>query len=166
MSNLVRYNKFPSVPSLFDDDFFGPTDVLMDRLLSKTFPEFSTVFGSNVFESSAYPKVDVKETETEFIIEAEIPGLNKDQVKVEVKEDTLVIKGEKRINEKKDGNNTRYHVREIKRSSFVRSWTLSPDLVDKNSVKAKFQDGILEVTIAKIKPEPPTKPEIKTIQIE
>jgi HSP20 family protein len=159
MSNLVRYNR----QSLFDDDFFGPTDVLLDRLLTKTFPEVVSVFGSTPFESAAYPKVDVRETEREFVIEAEVPGLSKDQVKVEIKDDTLVIKGEKRDESKREG---KYHVREIKRSSFIRSWSLSSDIVDKNSVKAKFHDGVLEVIIQKIKPIPPPVPQVKSIQID
>lgn len=163
MSNLVRYNRTSSLPSLFDGDFFGPTDVLFDRLLSKTFPEFTNVFGTNVFKAGAYPKVDVRETEKEFVIEAEIPGLTKDQVKVEVKDDVLVVRGEKRDETKKDG---KYHVREIKRSSFIRSWTLDPSLVDKNTVKAKFQDGVLEVSVQKVNPTPPPKPEVKVIDIQ
>lgn len=162
MTNVIRYNR-PALPSIFEDDFFGPTDVLIDRLLSKTFPEFTNVFGTNVFETAAYPKVDVRETEKEFVIEAEIPGLAKDQVKVEIKDDTLVLRGEKREEMKKEG---KYHIKEIKRSSFIRSWTLPPDLVDKSTVKAKFQDGVLEVSVQKIKPLPPPKPEVKLIDIE
>lgn len=161
MSNLVRYNR-PS-PAVFDPDFFGPIDVLFDKVLSQTFPEFTTIFGTKAFESAAYPKVDIRETEKEFVIEAEIPGLSKEQVKVEVKDDVLVIRGEKRYEDKKEG---KYHVQEIKRSSFVRSYTLPPEMVDKSTVRAKFQDGLLEVTISKVKPTPPPKPEVKTIQIE
>ncbi len=162
MSNLVRYVR-SSFPSLFDSDFFGPTDALLDRVLSQTFPEFTTIFGTKAFESAAYPKVDIRETEKEFVIEAEIPGLTKDQVRVEVKDDVLLIKGEKRSEDKKEG---KYHVQEIKRSSFVRSYTLPPDLVDKSTVKAKFQDGVLEITIQKVKPSPPPKPDVKVIDIQ
>lgn len=96
-------------------------------------------------------------------MEAEVPGLTKEQVKVEVKEDALVIKGEKRDDGKKEG---RYNVREIKRSSFLRSFSLPPDLVDKDSVKAKFVNGILEVSVDKVKPTPPPKPKVKVIDIE
>lgn len=163
MNSVVRYNSFPSFPSLFEDGVFGPTDVLLDRVLSKTFPEFTSVFGSNVFESGAYPKVDVRETDTEFVIDAEVPGLTKDQVKVEVKDDVLVVRGERRDETKKEG---KYHVKEIKRSSFIRSWALPSDLVDKNSIKAKFQDGVLEVKVGKLKVMPPPKPEVKQIDIE
>jgi HSP20 family protein len=162
MSNLVRYNR-QTLPSIFEDDFFGPTDILLDRFLSKSFPEFTKIFGTSVFETAAYPKVDVRETEKEFIIEAEIPGLDKEQVKVEVKDDVLVLRGEKRDETRKEGS---YHVKEIKRSSFIRSWTLPTDLVNKDTVKAKFRDGVLEVSIQKITPIPPPKPEIKTIDIE
>lgn len=164
MSKLVRYNSLlPSLPSLIDDDFFGPVDVFMDRVLSKAFPEVTGVFGNNLFESSAYPKVDVRETDKEFIIEAEVPGLDKDQVKVEVKDGTLVIRGEKREESKKDG---KYHVKEIKRSSFIRSWNLPPDVVNKDTIKAKFREGVLEVSVQKITPTPLPKPDVKVVDIE
>ncbi len=165
MSKLVKYGRpaFPSLPSLFDDDFFGPTDVILDRLMSETFPQVATTFGTKVFENAAYPRVDIRETDTQFILEAETPGLSKDQVKVEVKDDVLVIRGEKRDDSQKEG---KYNVREIKRSSFIRSFTLPTDIVDKNTVKAKFTDGILEVRIGKLKPSPPPVPEVKSIQIE
>jgi HSP20 family protein len=159
-SNIARYR--PTF-SIFDDDFFAPNDMLMDRLLSKAFPSISKELGVNFFESGAYPKIDIRETAAEFIVEAEVPGLAKDQVKVEVKDDTLIIRGEKRSDEKKEGQ---YHVREIKKSSFIRSFSLSPDVVDKSTVKAKFQDGLLEVRIGKVKPAPPPKPDVKVIDIE
>ena len=168
MNSLVRYNPaVPTLPSLFtdffDDEFFSPHDVLMDRVFNKLFPQSSKELGGGFFEARAYPRVDIRETDKEFIVEAEVSGLTKDQVKVEVKDDSLVIRGEKRDEEKKEG---KYNVREIKRSSFIRSFTLPSDLVDKNSVKAKFQDGILEVTISKVKPIPPPKPDVKIIDIQ
>jgi HSP20 family protein len=127
------------------------------------FPNTSKELGGPLFESRAYPRVDIRETNTQFVLEAEVPGLSKDQVKVEVKDDTLTIRGEKRDDAQKDG---KYNVREIKRSSFIRSFSLPPSVVDKTSVKAKFQDGLLEVTIGKVKPLPPPKPDIKVIDIE
>jgi HSP20 family molecular chaperone IbpA len=165
-TQLVPFNHIPSSVSLFDDlfgdGFFGPTDMFLDKVLTKAFPEVSSAFGTNPFETKAYPKVDVRETEKEYVIEAEIPGLTKDQVKVEVKDDILVIRGERRSEDKKDG---KYHVKEIKRSSFIRSWTLSPDLVDKSSVAAQFKYGVLEVKINKIVPTPPPQPVVKSIEI-
>ena len=162
-NNVIRYNSNLFPTSFFDDDFFSPHDVLMDKVFNKLFPNSSQELGGSIFEAKAYPKVDIRETNTEFILEAEIPGLSKDQVKVEVKEDTLIIRGEKRSDDKKEG---KYNIREIKRSSFVRSFAVPPDLVDKNTVTAKFQDGILEVKIGKIKPIPPPKPEVKVIAIQ
>ena len=164
MSNIVRYTPpFPSFPSLFNDDFFGLSDVFLDRMMAKAFPDIIGVLGNNIFESGAYPKVDVRETEREFIIEAEILGLAKNQVKVEVKDDTLILRGDKRSEEKREG---KYHVKEIKRSSFIRSWDLPPDLVDKTTVRAKFQDGFLEVKVNKKVPIPLPKPDVKVIDIE
>jgi HSP20 family protein len=147
----------------FDDEFFTPHDVLMDKVFNKMFPNTAKELGGPLFESRAYPKVDIRETDTQFVLEAEIPGLTRDQVKVEVKEDSLVIRGEKRDDKEKIG---KYNVREIKRSSFIRSFTLPPELVDRESVEARFQDGILEVSINKVKAIPPPKPVVKQINIK
>ena len=165
MNNIVRYNAtLPSIfTDFFDDDFFTPHDVLMDKVFNKMFPNSSKELGGPLFESRAYPRVDIRETDKQFVLEAEIPGLTKDQVKVEVKEDTLIIRGEKRDDKEKTG---KYNVREIKRSSFLRSFTIPPELVDKNTVQAKFQDGILEVTLDKVKVLPPPKPDVKQIEIK
>ncbi len=160
---LVTFNQRPLFDQLFGEWDVSPHEKLFDKILVKTNPVLSKELGSNFFESGAFPKVDIRETESEFIIEAETPGLAKDQVKVEVKEDTLVIRGEKRSDEKKDG---KYHTREIKRSSFSRAFTLPPEIVDKNTVQAKFQNGMLEVRIKKVKPTPPPKPDVKVIDIQ
>lgn len=160
---LVPFNQRSLFDQLFGDWDVTPTERLFDKIVLKTNPALSKELGPNFFESTAFPKVDIRETETEFIIEAETPGLTKEQVKVEVKDDTLVIKGEKRSDEKKEG---KYHTREIKRSSFVRSFTLPPEVVNKKTVTAKFQDGLLEIRVAKVKPVPPPKPEIKVIDIQ
>ena len=164
MSNLVPFNRRSLFSQLFgNDDNFTTHDIILDKVMSKAFPQVSAALGTDLFEKAAYPKIDIRETNTEFIIEAEIPGLSKDQVKVEIKDDTLVIKGDKRSDEKKEGQ---YHTREIKRSSFIRSFTLPPEVVDKKTVTAKFQDGLLEVKIAKVKPLPPPKPDVKVIDIQ
>jgi HSP20 family protein len=164
-NNLIRYQPSP-VSSLFtdffDDEFFTPHDVLMDRVLNKLFPNTVKELGTSLFEARAYPRVDIRETDTEFILDAEVPGLSKDQVNVEVKDDTLVIRGEKREEEQKKG---KYNVREIKRSSFVRTFALN-DNVDAEKISAKFTDGMLEVTVPKKTPTPQPKPTVKKIEIK
>lgn len=152
---------FSSLNLLFRD--FLPLDTIADRIACKFFPDIVNVFGQNFFENNAYPRVDIRETDTQFVIEAEIPFLNKDQIKVEIKDDILSIRGEKRSDFKKEGN---YIVRERKMSSFSRSWKLPSDIVDKNSVKARYENGVLEITIDKIKPTPPPKKDSVVINIE
>lgn len=158
--NLTRLNH--QTPSFFND-FFLPTDTLFDRFVSKNFPEFNSLFGNNTFESVAYPKIDIRETDTQYILEAEINGLEKDQIKVDVREDSLIIRGESRNEKKKEG---KYHLQEIKRSSFGRYFSLPPEIVNKNTVKAKFNNGILEITVDKLKPIPPPIPEVRAIEIQ
>ncbi|HOT88653.1 MAG TPA: Hsp20/alpha crystallin family protein [Bacteroidales bacterium] len=162
-SNLVRYN--PQITSLFtdlfDDSFFTPHDILMDKVFGKLFPNTSQELGTSLFVTRAYPKVDIRETDKEYILEAEIPGLNKDQVSVEVKDNSLFIKGEKRNETQKDG---KYNVREIKRSSFIRSFALDEN-IDVDKISAKFENGMLEVTVPK-KVKTPIKPEVRKIELK
>lgn len=163
-TQVSRYTPIPTLfTDIFDDGFFSPHDVLMDKVFGKLFPNSANELGTALFETRAYPKVDIRETETDFILEAEVPGLDKEQIKVEIKDDSLVIRGEKREDIKKEG---RFNVKEIKRSSFVRSFTLPPETVQPDSVKAKFKDGILEVTIRKVTPTLPVPPQVKNISIE
>lgn len=92
------------------------------------------------------PRVDISETEGEFVIKAEIPEVRKEDVKVGVDNGILTIQGERRqeTNEKKE----KFHRIERSYGSFVRSFTL-PDNVDETTIKAVFKDGMLNLSIPK-----------------
>jgi HSP20 family protein len=97
------------------------------------------------------------------VIEAEVPGLDKSDVNVEVESNVLTILGNKAVNVERDSNQTgTYLRRELKRSSFRRSFTLG-DNISKDTIDAKFENGILLVTLHKIKPN---KPEVKKITVK
>ncbi|ALA58589.1 Hsp20/alpha crystallin family protein [Nitrospira moscoviensis] len=92
------------------------------------------------------PAVDVLETDTEFQIQAELPGLEKEQVSLSVEEGVLTISG--RREQEKEGNGKRYHKIERAYGGFARSFTV-PDLVDQHKVSAEFKNGVLTVRLPK-----------------
>lgn len=98
------------------------------------------------------PLVDIKEKEGEYVIEAELPGVNKDDVKVSLQGGVLVIQGERTIRKEETGE---YHRVERAYGSFARSFTL-PDDVDGNKIRAEHREGILYLHLPK-HAEPPQK---------
>jgi HSP20 family protein len=89
---------------------------------------------------------------------AEIPGLNKKQLNVEVEEGILTISGDKHNTFEDDG--AKVLRRELKQSSFKRSFELGEQL-DGDNIDASFKDGVLSVSIPKIEPEKPKKTFVK-----
>ena len=92
------------------------------------------------------PNVDVTETENEVIVEAELPGMKKEDVQVSLDDDTLVIRGERKREQKKEEG--RYHSTERYYGSFYRSLKL-PTNVQSENVEANFKDGVLEIVLPK-----------------
>ncbi|NLP29602.1 MAG: Hsp20/alpha crystallin family protein [Clostridiales bacterium] len=90
-------------------------------------------------------KLDLRETEEEYIIEAELAGYKKDDIKIDFNDGRLVITAEKQETEEKESAN--YIHKERSAQSMQRSIYLNN--VDSNGIKAKFADGILEVNVPK-----------------
>lgn len=93
------------------------------------------------------PKIDVVDRETEVLVKAEVPGVEKKDLDISVSDSTVTIKGSSRREEKEERGD--YYRREISTGSFSRTVTL-PAEVDGSRAKASFSDGILELTIPKI----------------
>jgi HSP20 family protein len=163
MSNLVKYS--PVVPSLFShrDEFVTSFDRLFNQIFEDVFPETTKELGVDLFSRGAYPKVNVADEDLQVVISAEVPGLTKDQVKVEVQNDVLTIRGEKRENVESTPKK-KYIYKELKESSFSRSFQLYDNL-DVDKIKAKFENGVLELTIPK-KVSDTVKSQIKTVRVE
>lgn len=123
----------------------------MDRMFDNFFVR------EDVGESSLtwYPSVDIKETKDDFVLMAEVPGMSKDDIKINISENTLTIKGEKKEEKKEDDNN--YHRVERRYGSFQRSFTL-PTQIQGGKVKAAYKDGVLTITM-------PKKEEVKPKEI-
>ncbi len=98
------------------------------------------------------PAVDIYEEENAIVIKAEVPGLTKDEVTVEVHEGALSVKGEKK--EEKEEKTKHFHRAERRYGAFQRSFQL-PDTVDHEAIKASFRNGVLEITLPKIEKKVP-----------
>lgn len=92
------------------------------------------------------PRVDLKETANEFVLNGEFPGMTKESINIELKDNTLTLRGEKRLeNEKKEGEKTY-----IERSygTFLRSFPFEVE-IDEDNATAEMKDGILTVRVPK-----------------
>ena len=131
---------------------------MFDHMLDTQFPEVAKQVGVKPYQGSAYPKVNVYEYEDKVGIVAEIPGLDKKQLNVEVEDGTLTISGDKHGVWEEEG--AKVIRRELKASSFKRSFELG-ELLDGNSINANFKDGVLSIEIPKTVPEKPKKHSVK-----
>ena len=132
--SLIRYN------STLND--FVPTS--FNNLIDRFFSDSLARSGGSAY--SFVPKVDIYENEKAFELHVSVPGVNKDDFKLDLNENYLTVSGERKFTkEKKEGN---FHSVETQFGSFSRSFAL-PDNVDANKISAKYNNGILEVTLPK-----------------
>jgi HSP20 family protein len=122
-----------------------------NRLAGDPLAMFDQLFGNVGTRSSASlmraPETDVVETEREIRVQVEMPGLKRDNIEVDVENNVLTIRGEKR-EERTEGQEGRYHLAERRWGTFARSFVLPRD-VDADNIQASFEDGVLTVTIPK-----------------
>ena len=103
------------------------------------------------------PAADIAETDNEFTVTAELPGMTRDDIELTIKDNILTLKGEKKIqSEKKEGD---LYLSERCFGSFQRSFNLS-NRVDAGKVKAEFKDGILTIHMPKVEEAKPKAVEI------
>lgn len=125
---------------------------LFDRTLRTFYPEVEEELERGTWS----PAVDICEAEDSFLVKADLPGMNKDDIQVDLKDSTLTIKGERRFEDKVSRDN--YIRVEREYGTFTRSFTL-PQNVDADKIKAVYKNGVLELTI-------PKKEEAKAKQIK
>ena len=130
---LVKWNPTRSLMTDFDRIF--------DSMFTHDLPQFSST-------KSWMLAVDVNETETEFFLSADMPGLDKKDVSIDIHDGVITIKGERDIDNEKSTDG--YRIRERQLGSFNRSFRL-PDNVNEDKVAAKFKNGVLTVTLPKPK---------------
>ena len=148
MANLKVYNRFP-VKHFTRDEFLTPFDRLFDDFFKNSFPGLSKDFGDDFFAKGSYPKVNVLDNHNNIVIEAAVPGLSKEDVQVEVKDNVLTIKAES--NQNAEIENPQFLKREIKRSAFQRSFNLGDNL-DQEKIEGQCENGVLTLIIPKLVP--------------
>ncbi len=104
------------------------------------------------------PSVDISETEEEFHIKAELPGVKKENVKVTLENGILTLQGERAQEREEKGR--KYHRIERSYGQFVRSFML-PDTVDDAKVKAEYRDGVLHLRLPKSERAKPKAIEVR-----
>lgn len=108
------------------------------------------------------PRIDILEDENHLYVQAEMPGLKKEDVKVKINDEgMLCISGDKKREQKETLTENGYKIIRSERNygSFSRSFVL-PENADKSSIKAKFENGILDISLKKIEPEKPKETHI------
>ncbi len=119
-------------------------ETLHDKI-QRYFDEFPS-FGFKYTDSFS-PKIDISEGEKNINVIAEIPGVNKEDIKIVLEDNILTIEGEKKNNNVKDGEN--FHRSERSYGYFKRCFTL-PAEVDSENIEAKYENGILNVSMKKL----------------
>lgn len=135
MTLVKRNGNFSNpLPALFDD-FFN-RDLFNWR--STNFSDTNTTI----------PAVNIKETGENYEVEVAAPGMTKKDFKVELDGNTLTISSE-RTNQQEENEANRYARKEFSYQSFQRSFTLQKDVVDMDKIQAKYENGLLHLTIPK-----------------
>jgi len=106
------------------------------------------------------PRIDVKESNNEIKILADLPGIRKEDIKVDLVEGRLTVAGSRKKEERREGEN--WYIEERSSGSFSRTLRL-PKNVKQHEIQATFKDGVLEVTVPK---EAQATPEARSITID
>jgi HSP20 family protein len=146
---LVKYNRAPV-----------STASPVDRLASEIFgSNIARLFGNDGLLDHG-PRVNIVENVEEYRLEMQAPGFDKKDLKVEMVDDTLTIRGEHTEDERKE--ETRWTRREFSRTAFERSFVL-PQSVKADAIKADYVNGVLQLSIPKSEE---AKPKTRTISIQ
>lgn len=155
MKTLVKRNGlFPSMGSKSVNSFFD--DFITKDLFDWTDKNFASL-GSNL------PSVNLKETDTNIEIELAAPGMKKEDFKVEIENNMLMISSEKEEEKEEVGKKDNYIRKEFNYQSFCRTFSL-PETANENKIEANYKDGILHVVIEKKEGNP--KRALKNIPIQ
>ena len=123
----------------------------LDHLTNRFQRLFDDFPGFHGYSNDSFsPRIDISENEKSLLINAEIPGVDKENLKITLQDNIITIEGEKKkvVNDK----NANYFREERSFGKFKRSFTL-PVEVDSDNVDAKFNKGILEITLNKLEPK-------------
>lgn len=143
--SVVRWDPFSNL-----DDMFARMPSLLGR-----WPRLSGD-GDNGVEWA--PTVDISETDTEYLLKAQLPAVKKEDVRITFDDGMLTISGERK--QEKEEKGEKYHRIESLHGAFSRSFSL-PDAIDAGAIRAEGKDGVITVHVPKSKAEPRKAQEIK-----
>ena len=144
--DIMRWDPFKELSTLRDqidrlfDSFFGRVPSLIER------------------ESAWVPAINLEETEDSYVVQAELPGLKKNEIKVAITEDSITISGERKIAKEEKGKT--YHRVEIAYGKFQRMLPLPGEIIPEKA-KATYKDGILTIKLPKSE-----KAKVKEVEVE
>ena len=144
---LVKWTPKRNMFNIFDE---------VEQMMHQTFGHSH----ENVIRGLSYsPLMNVSETESEYLIIMDIPGVEKKDVDVNLSTGILTVSGERKTSDKSDENNRIWH--ETTYGTFSRSFEIASDIVE-DKIKANFKDGVLNITIPKAEE---IKPAVKKISV-
>lgn len=141
------------IPATWNDVFTSRRDI--DRVFDRFFGQTGGMTGSWA------PVVDVRETKDAIEVVAELPGLRLDDVEVSIENNVLTVSGEKKQGVTEGSPEAEYHLIERRCGRFERRFTL-PRTVDAEKIGARFEHGLLTVTLPKAEASKPRRVEIRT----
>ncbi|MBO8172943.1 MAG: Hsp20/alpha crystallin family protein [Bacillaceae bacterium] len=127
-----------------DDNWLAPFQDEVHQMFERFFSDD----GFFTQKRSFVPAIDIKEKSKKYVVEVEVPGLEPDDIEIEMNGNLLTLKGEKRMEETTEDEET--HRVERKYGAFRRSFTL-PDDANMDDIKAKTRHGVLYIHIPKLK---------------
>lgn len=120
----------------------------LDQLTSRLGQVFGGDMPTSANGGSWLPAVNVEESGEELVLTAEVPGMTRDEIEIELENNVLTIRGEKAQESEQGGEDKKYHVWERRYGSFQRSFTL-PRTVRAEDISAEHRDGVLTVRMPK-----------------
>src|ERR1043165_6285137 len=133
--SITRYDPFRDLRTLQDE---------VNRLFTTNFPR---AFSDESFARGAWnPSVDIYENKDHIVLEAELPGMNREDFELSVEKNVITLRGQREFEKKDDSDN--YHRVERSYGSFTRSFTL-PQTVSADGATAEYNNGVLRVTLQK-----------------
>lgn len=133
--DLVRWEPFDGLNKVQ-----SRINALFDEVFDRANGQFP------IYANEPSPPVDILESRDSYLIRAELPGVNKEEISLEFKEGVLTLSGDKKFEQPAEG--VTYHRSERASGKFSRSFYL-PQAIKQDSISATFRDGILEVHVPK-----------------
>lgn len=135
---------------------FANTETGFDRLINDVFSGFNRM--PNTFGDNWSPRVDISESKDNFAVAIDLPGIEKEDLSIHVKDAVLTIKGEKKAEDKQEGVN--YLRMERNFGEFERQFKLSKNIIT-DQIAAEYKNGVLNIVLPKAEEAKPKEIEVK-----